>query len=387
MSTINANGLTIDRYLDIKEGLEDDIKSSFGENTKLTARSIFGQLIKIFSLSIAEQNELIELIAGEMNPQAASGVWLSYLVLLNGIQRQEGTYSTVSLYCTANNAGTTIPAGSLVSDDTGNQFATDEELTLAANASGYVTATCTVKGAVTADAGTLENIDTPIYGWSEVTNQTAVTAGEEEETDTELRARRALVAERAGSGSVSGIYGAISDLDGVGSVKVVENNGSSVDSYGVPPQNIWCIVDGGDEDEIAGAIYSKKGGGIGMVGSTTVDYYDSVTGDTHEIKYSEATEVDIYIDVELTITNQTEYDAAGGDTAVENALVEYFDTYQKLNDDVVYSRLYTPINNIPGHQVDSLEIGETSSPSSTSNITIAVNEKAVTSTAKITVTS
>jgi len=124
-----------------------------------------------------------------------------------------------------------------------------------------------------------------------------------------------------------------------------------------------------------------------MVGSTTVDYYDSVTGDTHEIKYSEATEVDIYIDVELTITNQTEYDAAGGDTAVENALIEYFDTYQKLSDDVVYSRLYTPINSIPGHQVDSLEIGETSSPSSTSNITIAVNEKAVTSAAKITVTS
>ena len=52
---------------------------------------------------------------------------------------------------------------------------------------------------------------------------------------------------------------------------------------------------------------------------------------------------------------------------------KYIDSL-KIGEDVVYSRLYTPINSVSGFQVDSLKIGTSPSPTGTSNIVIDFDE-------------
>jgi uncharacterized phage protein gp47/JayE len=47
-----------------------------------------------------------------------------------------------------------------------------------------------------------------------------------------------------------------------------------------------------------------------------------------------------------------------------------------VGDDVIWSRLFTPINNVPGHQIDSMFIGTSPAPTGTSNVVIDFNELA-----------
>jgi uncharacterized phage protein gp47/JayE len=153
MSTFDATGLTVDDFATVLAALIADLQTSFGDNIKTGPDSVFGLLANIIAEGVSDQNELIEQVANAFNPQTASGAALSILVQLNGITRNSDEFSTVTLSCTANTAGASIPAGSLVSDPTtGNQFATDALLVLAPSATSTVAATAVNSGVVTATA-------------------------------------------------------------------------------------------------------------------------------------------------------------------------------------------------------------------------------------------
>jgi len=384
MSSFSTTGYSIDTYDEIKAALETSFKTAFGDNIKLDADSVFGQIIAIISEVISDQNELVEGIISAYDPQKSSGVFLSDLVLLNGITRNESEYSTVTLQCTANAAGATIPVGSLVSDPTtGYQFATDSALVVGASSSANVSATAVDAGPISAAAGTLTQIDTPIYGWESVTNPAGATEGQNEETDTELRIRRQRASEQSGTANVAAIYTAIADLDAVEQVKIVSNNGTVTDSDGVPPQHIWAIVLGGTDNDIAEALFGTVAAGDGYYGSTTVNYADPITGETYVIKFERPTDVSIYIDV--TVVTDSDY-PVDGDTQIENAIIAFFEDFE-IGEDVIYSRLYTPINSVAGHYVSDLKVDIVSPPTGTANIPVDTEERAVTDAAKITVTS
>jgi uncharacterized phage protein gp47/JayE len=388
MSTFDDTGLTVDDFATVLAALIADFRASFGDNIKTGPDSIFGGLANIIAEGTSDQNELIEQVANAFNPQTASGAALSALVQLNGITRNADEFSTVTLSCTANAAGASIPAGSLVSDPaTGNQFATDALLVLAPSATNTVAATAVDSGVVEATSGTLTQIDTPVYGWESVTNPADATVGQAEESDAALRIRRALVAEGSGQASVEAIFRAVSEVEGVSDTIVFENVTPATDADGVPPHSIWVVVDAlagaGVDADIAEAIFNSKCAGIGTYGTTTISVL-SEYGYSYDIKFSRATETNVYIDVVLDTDDDYPSD---GDTQIEDALIAYFEANQGISDEVVYSRLYTPINSVPGHSVTSLTIGFTASPVGTADLAIGKAAKAVTDATKITVTS
>lgn len=384
MSTFSSTGYTIDRYADILAALLADFKSAWGDNIKTDADSVFGQFARIWSETVSDVNESIEGIVAAYNPQTAEGAYLSALVLLNGIERREAEYSSVTLQCTANAAGATIPANSLVSDPAiGEQFKTDSLLVVAPSASANVSATAVNAGPISAVAGTLTQIDSPVYGWESVTNPSGAVAGQDEETDTELRVRRQIAAERTGLNNVAAIYTAIANIDAVSQVTVYQNTGTVTDANGVPPTHVWAIVLGGADQDIAAAMFGTVAAGIGMYGDTPVVYADPITGASYTITFERPDDVAIYIDV--NVTKDDDY-PADGDDQIEAALVAHFED-QEIGEDVEYSRLYTPINSVAGHYVNTLKIGIAPAPSGTTNISIDADERAVTDVAKITVTS
>jgi uncharacterized phage protein gp47/JayE len=360
-------GLSVNGYADNVSELETLYKNAFGEDIKTAEDSTMGLLIKLNALSLTEQNELAEGVANAFNLSTASGSQLSNLVLLLGIQRQESAYSTVSLSCTANTKGTTIPAGSLVSDDAGNQFATDSQLVVGASATGNVSATAVVAGAVSAAAGELTTIVNPVYGWASVTNLAAASEGQSEETDAALRLRAQTVAERSSSVSVSALFQAISDVSGVTVVLVNENTTSSTDADGVPAHNVWCIVQGGADADIAEAIFEHKAAGIGTYGTTSVTHYDATTDRNYSVSFSRPIDTNIWCTV--NITTDVTY-PADGDDQISDAIIAYFNDNFGMGDDIIHSRLYTPINTVAGHTVDSMFIGTAASPAGTADISI-----------------
>lgn len=235
-----------------------------------------------------------------------------------------------------------------------------------------------VVGEVTAEANTLTNILTPQLGWDSVTNPTSASTGRNLETDEELRLRfRETKFERA-SNILEALYSALINLDGVEEVRIYENDTDVVDAFGVPAHSFMPIIVGGVSSEIAQTIWENKPMGIRSYGDTVVVIFDT-QGFAHNIGFERPDPVQIYISMNLT-TDST-FPATGPDT-IRSALIAYIDSL-KIGDDVVYSRLYTPINLVPGHQIDSLTIGTSPSPVGTSNIVIDFDQIATLSSANI----
>ncbi len=384
MSIFDTTGASFDAYADLASTVEDLLQTAFGDNVNTTADSVFGHIKDIQALALAEQNEIAEYVKDAMDPSAAAGAALSALVLLNGIQRQEADYSTVTLTCTSLPAGTTIPAGSLVSDpDSAYQWATDSQLVIGASTTGTVSATCTDEGAVTAVADSITQIDTPVYGWGSVTNAASASAGQVEEADGTLRSRRTTVAKRASSVSTSAVYAAVTDVTGVTDCLVLENTSGSTDAYGVPAGNMWVIVLGGADDDIAEAMSAHKAGGVGFYGSSSGTYDNTTTGLTETYYFDRPSDVEVYVTVNVSTDSDYPVD---GDDDISDALVAYFATLT-LDNDVAHSRLYTPVNDVDGHTIDSLYVDTSASPTATDDISIDPNQMAVITAARITVNS
>lgn len=245
-----------------------------------------------------------------------------------------------------------------------------------------VDAVCIVSGPVEQLPNTIQTITTPVLGWDSVTNPFEADAGRLEETDEELRTRfRNSKFERA-TNIIESLYSALLGVDGVTEVIIYENDTDVTDGNGVPGHSFLPIIVGGLSTDIGNAIWQNKPIGILSYGNTTVSILDS-QGFSHDVSFERPNPVVVYID--MTLTTDSNF-PADGEAQIKSAIVDYFQNNYGIGDDVIYSRLFTPINSIPGHQVDSLFIGLTASPVGTANLPIAFNAIANINDANITIT-
>lgn len=373
---ISSSGFNRKRLDTLLSELNSEIKAIFGDNFNVSPESPDGQINGVISESNANLWEIAEEAYNAFNPSSATGNTLSNLVQLNGITRLAATKSRVQVAITGAPA-TIIPLGSLIStSDTKSQFETEAEITLDGAGNGTVFANSVLTGPIQALAGTLTVIDTPVTGWLTCTNALDATPGTNEETDVQLRARRERSVARDSKAIVDAIYSSIANIDGVTQVIVLENDTNATDLNGLPPHSFRAIVVGGDDANIAEAIWLNKPAGILSFGSVTESVLDS-QGISHNISFSRPTTIDIY--VEITLSTNAEY-PADGDELIKQYIVDYANGELvagagfSLGEDVIYSRLYTPINYVPGHDVTDLQIGIVDPASGTSNIAIDIDE-------------
>ena len=373
---LSDTGFSIKRLDDILADKNTAVTDVFGPDINLTPQSPDGQINGTLSESDADLWELALAVYNAFNPSAATGNALSALVQLNGINRAGATPSTVSLDLTGINT-TVIPAGSLVSTDSGIQYATDAEATIAAGVA-VVGATASIAGATVSLAATITTIVNPIAGWSTVTNALDAVVGTDEETDSALRIRQAQSTATPSQSLLESLFSAVADLDGIIQTIVLENDTGSVDANGQAAHSVQVLVDGGDDGEIAEAIFNEKCVGITTIGSTTVVVLDSIGG-THNINFQRPTLVPIYVIVNLT--SGANY-PANGDDLITQAIIDFAEGLlvdgqrQGIGDDVINSRLYTPVNSVVGHTIDSLFIGLAPAPASSTDLVIGFDELA-----------
>jgi len=179
---------------------------------------------------------------------------------------------------------------------------------------------------------------------------------------------------------------AIGDLEGVSFVRVYNNTSLSTDSDGIPPKTIACVVVGGDNDTIAQTIFSRASMGPAYAGNVSVTFQD-IQGISYTIQFFRPTAILIYVIVEVTIV-EADIFPEDGNTQIQEAIVAYstggapalgindgFDTEGfPPGSDVLASRLYTPINSVPGHKIDELLLGTSPIPTLPNDIAIGFNE-------------
>ena len=373
---LSDTGFLIKRLEAILADKNTAVTDVFGPDINLTPQSPDGQINGTLAESDADLWELAGAVANMYNPSAATGNSLSALVQINGITRAAATSSSVSLDLTGTNT-TLIPSGSLVSTASGIQYATDADATIAGGVA-VVGGTAVIPAATISLTGTITTIVNPIAGWATVNNPTDAVIGTDEETDAALRIRRAQSVAFASQSLFESLFSAVAQLDGVIQTVVLENDTNATDGNGQPAHSVQVLVDGGDDDEIGEAIFNEKCVGITTVGSTTIAVIDNIGG-SHDINFQRPTIVPIYVIVNLT-TDGTY--PGNGDDLITQAIIDFSEGQlaagqrQGIGDDVINSRLYTPINSIPGHTIDSLFIGIAPAPASSADLVIDFDELA-----------
>lgn len=148
--------------------------------------------------------------------------------------------------------------------------------------------------------------------------------------------------------------------------RVYENDQDAIDANGLPPHSIYCIVEGGADADILDTIWLKKTAGTTTYGTTSGTVNDSM-GNPHTLKFSRPTDVNTWVTVNLHTRPGWPTDGA---QRIINALTAWAVTNQSIGEEVIQSRLFDPINSVPGHSIDSLYIGTAAGPTGTANIAV-----------------
>lgn len=376
---ITDKGFSRKRLDLLLQELNSEVKAIFGENFNVSPESPDGQINGVVSESNANLWEIAEEAYNAFNPSLAKGNTLSNLVQINGITRIAAKASR-ALLTASGTAGTVIPQNSIVkTSDTEVEFLTEQQVTILSGGSVDVFASATITGPIQALAGTLTEIETPITGWDSVTNTEDAILGNDEETDPELRARRRRSVARDAQSIIDSIRAEILAVAGVTQLVILENDTSAdPDAQGLPAHSIQAVVLGGEDANIARAIFLKKTLGANTFGEVTVNIQDT-QGFDHPINFSRPVEVPIYVVVNITVIDEF---PAEGPEQIKQAIVDYVNGDLVtgrgffLGDDVIHSELYTPINTVPGFTVDDLFIGTSASPTTDNDIPIDITELA-----------
>lgn len=217
------------------------------------------------------------------------------------------------------------------------------------------------------EALAIDTISVPIAGWDSVSNPVKATTGRLTETDEQLRERFRNSKFFQSQNIIEGIVDALRNVAGVVDVIVYENDTNATDVNGVPGHSFLPIVLGGLPSDIAQSIWDNKPTGIPSVGTTTVQVTDS-QNILHNISYKQPTENPVYVTLSITDLGFMPGDAPA---QIKQNLVNFSNSNLFISTDVIYSRLYTPINAVQGFTVNSLKIGLAPSPTGMVNIPIA----------------
>lgn len=226
-------------------------------------------------------------------------------------------------------------------------------------------------GDIAAPIDTVTTILTPVFGWTSVSNEVSAEKGSTQETDEELRERFRISKAVRANNLAEALYSQLLELEDVSFVRVYENMTDAVDLKGLPPHSFMAIVRGGSNSDIGEIVWNNKPLGIASEGNTTVTIRDSQNIERN-VKFSRATEVPIYVNVTVKKVGNTFPN--DGAEQIRQALVNYINDGAVFGEEIIYTRMFTPINSVPGHQVNVLEIGKTSITMGTSNITLNWDE-------------
>lgn len=238
-------------------------------------------------------------------------------------------------------------------------------------------------GPIQALTGTLNQIVTPVPGWTRVENAEDATKGADAETDTAFRSRRIAALLGSGSATLEAIRGALLTLTGVTQAVVFENVTDVTDGDGRPPHSVAALVLGGVDQDILDELFNKKSAGIETFGTTSGTVTDS-QGNDHTLNFSRPASVNIWLELDLTV--DANY-PADGDTQVQTRVLAFGDALDIGEDVIVFPSLIASFADVPGITDVVVRIGTSASPTLDDNIIIAPTAVADFDSARITITS
>lgn len=335
----SKTGFDVTEIDDLREQIASEWQEAFKEKDRpllnTDPETPQGQIIDSQVATVNQKDSEVLYLAQQFDPRTAEGRFQNALAEIYFIKRKPAINSYAM--CTINGrAGTQINAGALIeSEIDGTQWSLDQNVIIPANETITAKFTCLTDGAISASSGTLTKIVTTVTGWDTVTNATAIVGSLEESQSAFEQRRKDSVSLNARS-TVNAVYANVAQCDGVIAVYAVDNKkniSETIDNYTLTPHSVFVSVIGGENADIAKAIYNNLSAGCDYNGNTSVDITNEYSGAVETVKFYRPDVFNIYVKVQIQNSASLQND------------------YENIVKQAVYNNFYgldsTKINNEP----------------------------------------
>lgn len=390
---VTAAGFVRKTLNDILSEIKSDQLADMDPDLDVADESLLGQLNAIHARQLSLAWEALEACYLGFDPEAAEGRLLESICKITGTFRPAGVASEVDLQCDVDAATVLVAGEAFAAIDVQPDVRWTPKVTFTSPSDGVHTVRFVSErtGPVSAAAGSITVIATPVVGWNSVNNGLDATPGSNVENDEELRLRREVELATTGSTTVRAIA---SDLlqafpAGIQNLDVFENDTDETDGDGRPPHTVEALIYDGDpstldDDEVAGIIFEAKAGGVGTYGTETGTVAIVVNGvtSTREVMFSRPAILTTY----LTLTLATGQGYVG-DAAVKAYVASECNKRFGPGKDVIKSVVQSmPLALAGVEDVTAITLGFAPAPVGTSNLAVGVREIARFDTTRIAVT-
>lgn len=362
---------------DILAGVQADINAAFGGGLNQSLSTPQGQLASSLTAVIVQANDTFVNLTNQTNPNFADGVFQDGIGQLYDLLRNPSEPTVVECVCSGG-FGVVVGVGALAEDESGNVYS----CTVGNSPDGFpiggsstLTFVNNVPGPIVCPAGTLNRIYQNITGWDTITNPSDGVVGVDTESRQAFAARMANSVGANSIGSLPSVLGAVLSIAGVLDAYVTENPSGTPSAIGgvtLAANSLYVAVVGGNENDVAKAIWSKKAPGCAYNGNTTVVVQDTNSGYTppypsYNVTFEIPAALPILFAVSIANNPQVPSNAA---TLIQNAIISAFaggdgGPRARIGTTIYASRFYAPIAALgPWVQIISIEIGSANTSSS-----------------------
>lgn len=356
LPTFGPNGFVEQDASAIFAGVMADFVQAFGGSMNTDPEEPQGQLGTSFTACVQAFQDLFLLYVNGVDPATSSGRMQDGIGRLTvGMARIPAQSTTVTATCTGK-AQTPIPQGALAKTAGGDIYAAVSGGVIPSGGSIDLEFANIVTGAVGCPAHFLNEIYQAIPGWDTIDNSAAGVEGNDEESPTAFEARRqASVAGNARNSNDAVRGNILLTVAGIIDAYVISNDTNTAATIGgvnIAANSLFVSVFGGADNDVAQAIWQKKGPGCSYTGTTSVVIQDTGNGyaipyPSYTVKFTHATPLPTVVKVQIANNSQVPSDAAN---QVTQAVLSVFSGTDntglgrpKIGASLFGNRFYAPI--------------------------------------------
>ena len=410
-------GVIIPTEAAILAGTQTDIDSAFGGGLNPALSTPQGQLATSQAAVVADKDSQIAYLVNQFDPQYAEGRFQDALARIYFLTRKGATSTAVT--CTLGGIpGTPIPAGTLAQDTSGNTYILLGSVTIGSGSTVSSSWQNFQTGPIPCPSGTLIRVYQGITGWDTITNPANGTLGNVVESRADFEFRRQNSVAINGRGTCPSIYAEVFEVDNVLDCYVIDNPAGIVQSsnplaggtpnstnYPLAAHSVLVSVVGGDDQDVANAIWNKKDTGCDYsaypVGGSPVPGDGSVSTQTvqdtsgynfpyptYSVSFLRPGALPIFFNVQIANTPNLPSDLT---TLIQNAIIAQFNGSNgnqraRIGSAVIAAQYYAPVASIGSYlTLLGIQVGITS-PGALEQVQVGIDQTPTLSADNITVT-
>lgn len=230
---LTNTGLYVAPYADLRKAVVEGFKSIYGDDIDVSTATADGVYIDMYCLIVNNILQSIRSLYNNLDVNQANGKYLETLCALSNVFRKEASYSSAVLKCTLDESATTSyePEANegifSVIDDNGITWTHKKDpnnlLVFEPGVPQYVVVKCDDIGPQAAPAGSITKLVNNEVTMEIIQEENAY-IGDNEESDSDLRARRNNSLSGSGISVLESLSAALLSLQYVRDVKIYNNN-------------------------------------------------------------------------------------------------------------------------------------------------------------------